>query len=41
MILSYAKIRDRNSTKWNNGKTKKGWKLFSLKKLISTGFRGI
>jgi hypothetical protein len=26
LILNYTQSRDRNSTKWNNRKTKKGWK---------------
>jgi hypothetical protein len=32
LILNYTQNRDRNCTKWDNGKMKKGWKPFSPQK---------
>jgi hypothetical protein len=39
-MLNYTQTRYRNSTKWSDGKMKKGWKPFSPQKYINTGFRG-
>jgi hypothetical protein len=37
---NYTQNKDRNSTKWNDGKTEKGWKAFSPKNKLAQDSEG-